>query len=68
MDTLNDEDNGPVAGGGSLVGRVLADFIDTLAQEADLAEVAARLRDALIDNEERSEAAIRSALFESDTP
>lgn len=47
----------------SVSGRVLSKFVEAVAEEADLSEVAARLKPVLLDNGNITEAALREALF-----
>ncbi len=47
----------------SVANRVLSEFISALAEDADLAEVAARLESVLLDTESVKEDALLKALF-----
>jgi hypothetical protein len=52
----------------SLVGRVLTSFIATVAQEEGYDATAARLKTALLDKRDLSEACLQRALFEVEQP
>jgi len=60
--TYTDE-SGVRAFAGSVSDRILAQFIVSVASEAELAPVAARLKDSLLEKRLRSEASLRAALF-----
>jgi hypothetical protein len=47
----------------SVTGRVLSKFVDAVADDPHLAEVAARLRPVLLDGGNITEATLRQALF-----
>ena len=52
----------------SVAGRVLAAFVDAVADDADLADVGERLRQTVLTKNDLSEAALRKALFGGDEP
>jgi hypothetical protein len=53
---------------GTVVDRVLVSFIEAVHADEDVKELAERLRQTLIEKHNMSEAALRTAMFESDLP
>lgn len=47
----------------SVVNRVMTSFVEALEAESGLAEVAARIRKTVVEDENYSEAALRQAMF-----
>ena len=47
----------------SVASRVLAAFVDAVAEDPELADVAARLRQTLLEHKNLTEASLRQALF-----
>lgn len=60
------EDN--VAVNSAVADGIIGTFIETLSGDAELAAVAARLKDTLLTKRSTSEANLRAALFEEDAP
>ena len=63
-----DQEKPEVAVQPSVAGRVLAAFVDAVAEDAELADVGERLRQTVLTNDDLSEAALRKALFGGDEP
>lgn len=55
-------------GPGTVVDRVLSSFIDAVQADDDVNDLAERLRQTLVEKHNMSEAALRTAMFESDLP
>jgi len=61
-------ENQPPSPAPSVSARVFAAFVDAVAEQPDLSEVAERLRDGLLVRNDVSESSLRDALFGSDQP
>ena len=53
---------------GTVVDRVLMSFVEAVQADDEVKDLAERLRQTLIENQNMSEAALRAAMFESELP